>query len=241
MDELALVGIVPRLSDWKILKEELWYRIPVKSAPDIAERIKYLAFYQPKIFGDEKYSVNYYAKIKKFEVAKRIELLPDEPAHPRANKDYCKYTLESLKKLAHSIPSKKWRRIVFIPTTLKKLMEAEEINDLYHTSPIEEKMYVHFKKEKIPVERQLFVTEEKKIYCLDFGIFCKKGRVDVECDGEAFHSSKIHIARDRKRNNELTSHGWSVLRFSGSEINGDPERCMKKIKRTIKTLNGMEM
>lgn len=240
MDELALVGIVPRLSDWEILKKELWYRIPVKSAPDIAEQIKYLAFYQPKVFGDEKYSVNYYGKIKKIEVAKRAELLPYEVTHPRANKDYYKYTLESLKKLPHSIPSKKWRRIVFVPTTLRKLMKAEEINDLYHTSPIEEKMYTHFKKEKIPVERQLFVAEDRKIYCLDFGIFCKKGQIDVECDGETFHSSKTHIARDRNRNNELTSHGWSVLRFSGSEINQDPEKCIKKIKRTIKTLNGVE-
>jgi len=239
MNELALVGIVPRLSDWEILKKKLWYRIPVMSAPDIAERIKYLAFYQPKIFRDEKYSVNYYGKIKKLEIAKRIELLPDEPTHPRANKDYYQYTLESLEKLSHSIPSKKWRRIIFIPTTLKKLMEAEEINDLYYTSPIEEKMYTYLKREKIPVERQLFVAEGRKRYCLDFGIFCKKGRLDVECDGEAFHSSKKDIIKDRDRNNELTSYGWSVLRFSGSEINRDPKECIRKIKRTIKNLNGV--
>jgi len=241
MDELALVGIVPRLSDWKILKEKLWYRIPVKSAPDIAERIKYLAFYQPKIFRDGKYSVNYYGKIKSFEIKKRVELLPNEFAHPRANRDYYKYTLESLKKLPHSIPSKKWRRIVFIPTTLKRLMKAEEINDLYHTSPIEEKLYVRFKQEKIPVERQLFVAEGKRRYCLDFGVFCKAGKIDIECDGEAFHSSKKHIERDRNRNNELTSYGWSVLRFSGSETNRNPDKCLEKIKRTIKTLNGVEV
>lgn len=240
MDELALVGIVPRLSDWEILKKELWYRIPVKSAPDIAEEIRYLAFYQPKIFGDEKYSVNYYGKIKNFEIKKRIKLLPGETTHLRANKDYYKYTLESFKRLPHSIPSKKWRRIVFIPTTLKKLMEAEEINDLYHTSPIEEKIYTHFKKEKIPVERQLFVAEGGKRYCLDFGVFCKDGKIDIECDGEAYHSSKKDIIKDRDRNNELTSYGWSVLRFSGSEINKDPEKCIKKIKRTIKNLNGVE-
>jgi len=240
MDELALVVIVPKLSDWEILKKELWYRIPVKSAPDIAERIKYLAFYQPKIFKDEKYSVNYYGKIKKIEVVKRIELFPDEPAHPRAAANYYKFTLESLGKLPHSIPSKKWRRIVFIPTTFKKLMNAEEINDLYHTSPIEEKMYVYFKRENIHAERQLFVTEGKRRYCLDFGIYCKKGRVDVECDGEAFHSSKVNIKRDRDRNNELTSYGWSVLRFSGSEINQAPEECVKKVKRTIKNLDGVE-
>jgi len=240
MDELVLVGIVPRLSDWEILKREFWYRIPVKSAPDIAEKVHYLAFYQPKIFGDEKYSVNYYAKIRDLKVVKRIELLPDEPKHPRADKDYYKYTLENLEKLPHPILSKRWRRIVFIPTTLKKLKQAEEINDLYHTSPIEEEMYTHFRKENIQVERQLFVNEGRKIYCLDFGILCKEGKIDVECDGSAYHSSKKDVAKDRDRNNELTSYGWSVLRFTGSEIIQNPEECIKKVKRTIETLNGVD-
>jgi len=240
MDELVLVGIVPRLSDWEILKKELWYRIPVRSAPNIAEKVHYLAFYQPKIFGDEKYSVNYYGKIIDLKVVKRIKLLPEEPKHPRADKDYYKYTLENLKKLPHPIHSKKWRRIVFISSTLKKLKKAREINDLYNTSPIEEEMYRYFRKEKIQVERQLFVAEGKKIYCLDFGILCKEGKIDVECDGAAYHSSTKDAARDRDRNNELTSYGWSVLRFTGSEINQNPEECIEVVKRTIKTLKGVD-
>ena len=77
-------------------------------------------------------------------------------------------------------------------------------------------------------------------HCLDFGVFCKDGKIDIECDGEAFHSSKKDIIKDRNRNNELTSYGWSVLRFSGSEINREPKECIRKIKRTIKNLNGVE-
>jgi len=102
----VLVAIVPRKKDWRILEEKHWYRIPVKSAPKMIER---------------------------------VELLPDEPNHTRANEDYYKFTIDELKKLPRPIPSKRWRRIIFIPTTLNKLMEAKEINDLYHTSPIEEK------------------------------------------------------------------------------------------------------
>jgi len=58
-NEIALVAIVPRKKDWEILREKHWYRIPVKSAPGIATQLKYLAFYQPKIFDDEKWSINY--------------------------------------------------------------------------------------------------------------------------------------------------------------------------------------
>jgi len=236
----ALVAIVPRKKDWKILEEKHWYRIPVKSAPEIANKIRYLAFYQPSIFGEEKYAVNYYTKVKKIETVKRIDLLPDEPKHIRANADYYKFTIGNLKKLLHFIPSKKWRRIVFIPTTLNRLINAEEINDLYHTSPIEEKMYKMMKREQIPAERQLFVREERKRYCLDFGIFCKEGKINVECDGDTYHTSKEAIKKDRRRNNTLTSSGWTVLRYSGAEINRDTKTCVKEVKKNIKMLGGLD-
>lgn len=239
-DKPALVAIVPRKKDWKILREKHWYRIPVKSAPEIVTQLKYLAFYQSKIFREEKWAVNYYATIKEINIVKRIELLPDEPKHIRAMDDYYKFTIEELKRLPHPIPSKRWRRIVFIPTTLSKLMKAKEINDLYHTSPIEEKIYKIMTKDKIMAERQLFVKEENNRYCLDFGIFCNEGKIDVECDGEAYHSSNDAHMRDRTRNNELASYGWLVLRFTGKEINKDVKGCVKKIKRAIKSLKGIK-
>lgn len=237
--EIVLVAIVPRKKDWKILREKQWYRIPVKNAPEMVTEAKYLAFYQPKIFGEEKWAVNYYTRVKELNIVKRLKLLPDEPKHIRAKDDYYKFTIEELKRLPHPIPSKKWRRIVFIPTTLNKLMEAKGINDLYYTSPIEEKLYKIIKKEKIPVERQFFVREGDKRYCLDFGIFCKEGKINVECDGETYHSSKDDQVRDRMRNNELASHGWLVLRFTGKEINEDAKGCVKQIKKTIKNLEGI--
>lgn len=136
--------------------------------------------------------------------------------------------------------SKKWRRIVFIPTTLNRLMNAKEINDLYHTSHIEEKLYKFMKKEKIPAERQLFVREERRTYFLDFGLFCREGKIDVECDGEAYHSSREALNKDRMRNNELASYGWLVLRFTGTEINKDAKACVRQIKKVINSLKGVE-
>jgi len=238
--DCALVAIVPRKKDWEILRRKHWYRIPVKSAPAIAQQLKYLAFYQPKIFGDEKWAVNYYVRVKELNIAKRIELLPDEPKHVRALDDYYVFTIGELNKLPHSIPSKKWRRIVFIPTTLSKLMKAEEINDLYQTSPLEEKIYKIMKKENITPERQYFVREGKTTYCLDFGIFCKDGKINVECDGKTYHSSRNAQIRDRMRNNELASSGWLVLRFTGTDINKNVRGCVQQIKKAIKSLNGIE-
>ncbi len=235
----TLVAIVPRKKDWEILKTQHWYRIPVKSAPAIINQIKFIAFYQPKVFEEEKWSVNYYSEVKNSEIVKRIELLPEEAKNVRSGNEYYKITIGELKKLPRSIPSRRWRRITFIPTNYNQLFEAKEINDLYRTTPIEEKMYRFLKQEKIPAERQFFIYETKNPCCLDFVVFCKEGKLNVECDGESYHSSKEAQIKDRKRDNELTSIGWSILRFSGNDIYSSPKDCVKQIKRTIKSLRGV--
>jgi len=47
------------------------------------------------------------------------------------------------------------------------------------------------------------------------------------------------LAKDRERNNELTSFGWRILRFSGKEINQTINNCFGKIERTVGSLGGI--
>lgn len=236
----ALVGIVPRKNLWEIIQEQKWYHIPVESAPKNAKLAEYLGFYFPAVFGKEmQYKVNFYAKVNGVDIVKRIELFPLEKKHKRADKDYFQFHLENIRELPKPISSARWRRIAHIPTSYEKLFTAEEINDLYDTSPLEEKMYLEMKKRKIATERQFYVKVAKQFYCLDFGIFCKNGKVDLECDGEKYHTLPEALAKDRERNNELTSHGWQVLRFSGKEINRAMDNCFVKIERTIGNLGGI--
>ena len=237
----ALVGIVPRKNLWDIIQKERWYHIPVESAPKNATFAEYLGFYFPSVFGEKlRYKVNFYSKVKKVDIVKRIQLFPEEKEHKRADKDYFQFHLEKIKELPKPIPSARWRRIVHIPTSCEKLFVAEEINDLYDTSPLEEKMYLEMKKREINPERQLYVRVGRKNYCLDFGIFCRDGNIDIECDGEKYHVLPEALARDRARNNKLTSFGWSVLRFSGKEINRTLEDCFKIIEKTIFNLKGLK-
>ncbi|HXT64578.1 MAG TPA: DUF559 domain-containing protein [Pyrinomonadaceae bacterium] len=46
----------------------------------------------------------------------------------------------------------------------------------------------------------------------------------VECDGFQYHSIKEKFVADRQRDRLLKSHGFDVLRFSGSEIYKDPAK-----------------
>ncbi|MDD5529200.1 MAG: DUF559 domain-containing protein [bacterium] len=238
-DSPVLVAIINRKKDWKLLQKEHWYRIPVKTAPEILKKAEYLAFYQTKILGKENSGVQYFAKIKNYKIVKRIDLLPDEPEHPSAYNEYYKITVDKLEKLPFTIPHKRARNIVFIPSTLGRLLKAQNINDLYHTSYLEEKLYKLMQKEKISPERQWFIREDEQHYCLDFAIFCNKGNINVECDGEQHYSPKSAIY-DNDRNNALVSSGWAVLRFRGEEIIKNPDKCIRKIKKTIDSLKGLQ-
>ena len=236
----ALVGIVPRKNLWDLIQKERWYHIPVDSAPKNVLILKYIGFYFPSVFGKAlQYKVSFFAEVARVDVVKRIKLFPSESKHERAEKDYFKFSLKKLQKLPEPIPSLRWRRIVHIPTSYEKLITAREINDLYDTSPIEERMYYEMKKREIKAERQLYVLVNNGFYCLDFGIFCNRGKIDVECDGERYHVLPDAMTRDRKRNNDLTSFGWHVLRFSGKEIRGEIENCFLVLNKTIGNLGGV--
>ena len=239
-DKPALVGIVPRKNLWSIIQNKGWYHIPVKSAPRNVLGVEYVAFYFPSAFGEKlKYQVIYYAPVLNIDTVKRIQLFPDEPNHPRRNEDYYQFHLGKIKDLPRPIPSKRWRRIVHIPTSLQRLLTAKEINDLYDTGPLEEKMYKALKKREIYPERQWYVYLGKQVYCLDFCIFCQKANIDLECDGERYHNLPGAYTKDRLRNNQLTSFGWHVLRFSSAEIYRNLKNCLTVVKRTIHALKGL--
>lgn len=237
----ALVGIVPRKNLWPIIQNQKWYHIPVESAPRNIEWVEYIAFYFPSIFEEEiRCQVVYYAPVLKIDIVKRNELFTKEIIHPKIDKNYYQFHLDNIKELPYPIPSKRWRRIVHIPTSLQKLYTAHEINDLYDTSPLEEKMYKSLKQKGIYPERQMYVKVDNQFYCLDFCVFCNKGNIDIECDGEKYHNIPETFTKDRIRNNQLTSFGWSVLRFSGKEIYRDIKNSLAIIETTISTLDGLK-
>jgi very-short-patch-repair endonuclease len=58
------------------------------------------------------------------------------------------------------------------------------------------------------------------------------GRVKlvVECDGHDFHEkTKQQAKRDKQRDRKLMSKGYSVMRFTGSEIWNDPRKAVHEV------------
>ena len=126
---LILVCVLPTVRDYEIARVLGWYRIPVRRAPKVIG-VDYLAFYQPGTFGSQRRSVNYVAALKGYELTTRLELLHEEPDHPRAQEEYFKLSIDGLMVLPNPIRAGNWLRFTFLYTTGGYLQAAETLQDL---------------------------------------------------------------------------------------------------------------
>ena len=238
-DNELLVALLKQKSDFAILKEQNWYRIPVINRPKRWPP-KYIAFYQPGAFKDDAFLIRYYGEVNKIDIVTRRLLFPNEFENLKSDNEYFKISVEGINELAQPIPSRFSRRLVFISTTMDKFLCAEQINDLFDDSPLEDKLWSSMKLAKILAERQWSVKVQENYYQLDFVLFCNDGKIDIETDGDYWHSKRENIDKDNNRNNALTSNGWQILRFNGKQIHEDQGKyCLGEIESTINTLGGL--
>jgi very-short-patch-repair endonuclease len=240
----VLVAIINKPLDFAILHEEGWYRIPVSSVEKwLKDRWPphWLAFYQTKAFGEQAHAVHYFAEVIQIRKVFRWQLFPNDPHDERSRRLYYQLFVKSLQPLPQPIYSRRARRIVFIPTTLDKLLGAAEINDLYDESTLEDRLWAEFKRHRITAERQEFVVARRHEYALDFAIYCASGKIDVETDGDFWHANPERAAQDNLRDNDIETAGWKVLRFSSQQIQEHAaEYCVSTVAENIDILGGLD-
>lgn len=235
----VLVAVLNNKTDFAILQEQGWYRIPCDTAPRRWPP-RWLAFYQTKVFGPDAFAVTYYGRVREIRLVGRRELFPDEQPNPKSERTYYQVWLEGLERLESPIPSRRLRRIVFIPTTWRKLHAATEINDLFDDSPLEDDLWAELKRLDITAERQWGVKRGSAFYMLDFALFCAHGKLDLETDGDRWHADPARIPADNERNNALAADGWHVLRFNTAQIRETlTSYCVPAITETVNRLGGL--
>lgn len=55
----------------------------------------------------------------------------------------------------------------------------------------------------------------------------------IEIDGHDYHKTREQRSRDAKRDRELHAMGYTVLRFTGSEVYNDPAGCVDQVKNIL--------
>jgi very-short-patch-repair endonuclease len=240
----VLVAIINNRPDFALAMDKHWYRVPVSSQEKWLKDgwpPRWLALYQTKEVEPGAHAINCYAKVLGIRQAYRWELLPNEPWNDKSNRRYHQLLLGPTRHLPKPIVSRRRRRIIFIPTICKKFVAAEEINDLYNESSLEEQLWDALKELGIRPERQELVTVKDRDYFLDFAIYCARGKIDVETDGDHWHANPEKAELDNVRDNDLESAGWQQLRFAERQIKEQTvEYCIPKIVKTINNLGGLE-
>lgn len=240
----VLVTIMNKPLDLVLASDMHWYRIPVSSVNKWLKDAwppKIVAFYQTQVFGKEAHAVNYFAEVERVQVVKRRDLFPSQPENSKSDLPYFKLSLKPLQRLEKPIISRRLRRIVFIPTTNERFNIAEEINDLFHGSFLEERLWRELRDLRIPAEREEYIEVKDLKLFLDFAIYCAKGSLDIETDGDFWHANPEKAAEDNYRNNALETVGWKVIRFNNRQIHeGLADYCVPIILENIERLGGLE-
>jgi hypothetical protein len=225
-DDVVLVALINSPRDLEIAISERWYRIPAKHAPKFFSGAQYLAFYLPSAFGARKWSIDTYAEVRGHELARRRDLIPEEPNHPRADEVYYKLQLGDIEEREPPIKSKRGRRVLFLWTNGDKFENAREWNDLYVRTPAHDKLFGALRDENLDVERETFVREGHARYRVDFLIYLAQGRLAISI-GERAGQEQLG-----KRDLALT-----VTRH---EIENHLERVRRLIRRTAKDMRQRE-
>ena len=178
-DDRVLVAVMTRPHDFEIARDQGWYRIPEKKAtPGIY--FEYIAFYFTAAFGQQKWSVPYYARCLGHELVTRRDLLPGEPDHPRVGERYYKLQLGPLQQREPPIVSRRWRRVTFLHTTWDRFQAAEELNDLFvEGGEFVDRLYHALREAELGPERQYPLREAGVEYVADLAVPCRQGVLSV--------------------------------------------------------------
>lgn len=88
---------------------------------------------------------------------------------------------------------------------------------------------------RIEIEAQVVIDKYTADFVLTVFHQGKPGlRMVVECDGHDYHErTKEQAAHDKARDRFMTSQGYVVFRFTGSEIHRDARKCADEIRDFI--------
>ncbi len=226
-DPPVLVVVVNNQRDWQIVLTERWYRIPLQRAPRQVAAA-YLAFYQTAAFPEARWAIRSYAPVESYRLMTRRQLLPDEPDHPRADHLYYRVALGPLCALPRLIPSRKLRRITFIPTTLQRLLAARDVSELWPAPAAATKLWYALQAAGLEAECDYEIREGRVAYTVDLALFCQHGGVGIACD-EPGHGTALPPS--------LPTPGWSILRFGAAELN-DTAQCVRRICDQVAACGG---
>jgi very-short-patch-repair endonuclease len=138
------------------------------------------------------------------------------------------------------------QRLVWYKQRVASMFERNikrDINSHEITSPIEQIFLMEWRFLGIDqglgvtIAPQTELTIASKKYRIDFVIASPDLKLAIEIDGHDFHEkTKEQAANDRARERSIVREGYTLMRFTGSEIFRNPRSCVNEVAEQIKLL-----
>ena len=136
------------------------------------------------------------------------------------------------------------RKIESLSESISITSDVEDILLDLELTPIEKIMYAILTRVATNLRDcynsrlELFIYPQEKIdkYTVDFLVSAdfSDDKVIIECDGHDFHEkTKEQAKHDKERDRFLTSLGFKILRYTGSEIYNDFQNIEKQLKNLL--------
>lgn len=100
----------------------------------------------------------------------------------------------------------------------KNLMKRKDTSIELKMEKVLQKFRINYSKQ-VPIEKLAIVD------------FLLPNKIIIQCDGNYWHNLPKMKARDIKQDNILNSKGYKIYRFTETEINKSPIRCIRKVVR----------
>lgn len=104
---------------------------------------------------------------------------------------------------------------------------AKDMAELNGPTSIEQSLMDELDRRHIPYRVQHQIAK----WLVD--ITLPEHRIAIEADGDYWHSFPEQQEKDANKNHWLEAHGWTIHRFSGSEIRESPAACIDKVVASL--------
>lgn len=84
------------------------------------------------------------------------------------------------------------------------------------------------------IESEHWFGDQEKHARFRVDFILKDARLIIELDGHDFHSSKEQLKKDAVRQRYLSRAGYTVIRFTGQEVNSNPNSCVAEVSEIYK-------
>lgn len=177
-EDRVLVGVINTKRDLQFARDAGWYRIPYAQ---MARGVytEYMAFFlSGQVFQEQSGTIPYYARRRGVELARRRDLIPNQPNHSRADNVYFRISLGELQHKTPLITNPTKRKISFIHTTWDRFMNAREIKDLYSDADyFVDRIYHALRNDTTPIERFWEANQRLTGQPAQLRILCQRGEV----------------------------------------------------------------